>query len=196
MAGVIFFRFNAKNWQLLCKLAIYCVNFGVNLFSKNFARVKKMTNMRYAYPFFDQNTIIIQSFWSGLPLSALILSVPRAIFGRVLQIGMIDLLRQHYHQLQTRNCVFVPFVCFRSFQNRMDVMKTKIFIFKWKYVVVKFRTVSPVWSKNFYVGSLRVFVCLYVCAICGRVLRNWMGVIELVCQQYLRLQTRNDDYPS
>ena len=34
-----FYRFNAKNWRF----SVYI------LFSKNFARVKKMTNIRYAY---------------------------------------------------------------------------------------------------------------------------------------------------
>ena len=60
--GVNFYRFNAKNWQFTVyfavitqKLAIFCVFcrnlrvFSVKiLFSKNFACVKKMTNMRYA----------------------------------------------------------------------------------------------------------------------------------------------------
>ena len=56
LAGVNFYRFNAKNWQftvylgnLLCKLAIYCVNFGINLILQNFCLCKKMTNMRYDY---------------------------------------------------------------------------------------------------------------------------------------------------
>ena len=38
LAGVNFYRFNAKNWRFSVKI----------LFSKNFARVKKMTNIRYA----------------------------------------------------------------------------------------------------------------------------------------------------
>ena len=47
-AGVNFYRFNAKNWQftvwignLLCKLAIYCVNFGVNFILQKFCLFKK-----------------------------------------------------------------------------------------------------------------------------------------------------------
>ena len=55
LPGVNFYRFNAKNWQftvqignLLCKLAIYCVNFGVNFILQKFCMCKKMTIMRYA----------------------------------------------------------------------------------------------------------------------------------------------------
>ena len=36
-----------KIGNLLCKLAIYCVNFGVNFFLLKFCLCKKMTNMRY-----------------------------------------------------------------------------------------------------------------------------------------------------
>ena len=46
--GVNFYKFNAKNWQftvyignLLCKLAIYCVNFGVNFTLQKFCLCKK-----------------------------------------------------------------------------------------------------------------------------------------------------------
>ena len=46
LAGVNFYRFNAKNWQftvgnLLCKLAIYRVNFGVNFMFQKFCLCKK-----------------------------------------------------------------------------------------------------------------------------------------------------------
>ena len=48
LAGVNFYRFNAKNWQitvwignLLCKLAYYCVNFGVNFILQKFCLCKK-----------------------------------------------------------------------------------------------------------------------------------------------------------
>ena len=41
---VIFYRFNAN---LLCKLASYCVDFGVNFIFQNFCPWKKRTNIRY-----------------------------------------------------------------------------------------------------------------------------------------------------
>ena len=37
-----------KIGNLLCKLAIYCVNFGVNFILQKFCPGKKMTNIRYA----------------------------------------------------------------------------------------------------------------------------------------------------
>ena len=59
LAGVNFYRFNAKNWhfrQILCEKVLFFYRFNAKnwrfsvqiLLSKNFARVKKMTNMRYA----------------------------------------------------------------------------------------------------------------------------------------------------
>merc|ERR1712004_286392 len=59
LAGVNFYRFNAKIGNLLCKLAIYCVNFGVNFIFQKFCPCKKMTNMRY-----DKNVMkTVQSFF-------------------------------------------------------------------------------------------------------------------------------------
>ena len=47
LAGVNFYRFNAKIGNLLCKLAIYSANFGANFIFQKFCLCKKMTNMRY-----------------------------------------------------------------------------------------------------------------------------------------------------
>ena len=44
----IFTDLTRKIGNLLCKFAIYCVNFGVNFILQKFCLCKKMTNMRYA----------------------------------------------------------------------------------------------------------------------------------------------------
>ena len=41
LGGVNFYRFNVKIGNLLCKLAIYCVNFGVNFIFQKFCPCKK-----------------------------------------------------------------------------------------------------------------------------------------------------------
>ena len=65
LAGVNVYRFNAKNWQFtvyfavitqkignfLCILSQFTRFFGVNFILQNFARVKKMTNIRYGWVF-------------------------------------------------------------------------------------------------------------------------------------------------
>ena len=60
LAGVNFYRFNAKNWhfrQILREKVAFFYRFNAKnwrfsvyiLFSKNFARVKRMTNIRYDF---------------------------------------------------------------------------------------------------------------------------------------------------
>merc|ERR1712016_179751 len=61
LAGVNFYRFNAKNWQFtvyfavitqkignfLCILSLFTRFFGVNFILQKFCSCKKMTNIRY-----------------------------------------------------------------------------------------------------------------------------------------------------
>merc|ERR1711952_179373 len=50
LAGVNFYRFNAKNWQFTVYfVVIYTFFFGVNFILQKFCSCKKMTNMRYAF---------------------------------------------------------------------------------------------------------------------------------------------------
>ena len=50
LAGVNFYRFNAKNWQFTVYFVVITQKIGnfLCILSKNFARVKNMTNIRYA----------------------------------------------------------------------------------------------------------------------------------------------------